>query len=334
MLLAIVFDLSEKLSEFIANKASLSAILFTYYWNFILYFGNMFSPMIVFISVIWFTAKLAQDSEIIPMLNSGKPFSRILRPYMIAATFLMLISLVLNHLVIPNANKGRLDFEESFYRNAVYLDDYYAEFPGDEIVYFDSYSATDSLLNNFTVEKWYGDDSLKSILHAKSVKNLPNSKKWILNDYYIRVIGKEDGELEMGHEKDTVFNFKIDDMVTRDSYADAMNFTELAGYIKREKAKGNPDIAKFQLVMHRRTAFPFATYILTIIGFSVSSRKKRGGIGINIAIGFALIFVFIFAMQVMDVAAQNIGFPPLLAVWTPNIIFALFALILYRFAKK
>ena len=334
MLLAMVFDISDRLGEFITNKAPVSDIIFNYYWNFILFYGNMFSPMIIFIAVIWFTAKLAQDSEIIPMLNSGKPFSRILRPYMIAATLLMLISLSLNHFIIPNANKNRLEFEESFYRNAFYTDDYYAEFPGNQVVYFKSFTAMDSLINDFTLEKWYGKDSLKYLIRAKTAKNISNTNKWVLNDYYERRVGDPDGEVTSGRRKDTVFDFKIDEMATRDNIAESMNYMELSAFIKREKSKGSPNIAVHQLVLYRRTSFPFATYILTIIGFSVSSRKKRGGIGANIAIGLGIIFIYIFAMQVTDVAAENVGFPPIIAVWIPNLIFAGIAVILYRFAKR
>lgn len=138
MLLAMVFDLSERLSEFINNQAPISAIILDYYGNFILYYGNMFSSMIIFVSVIWFTAKLAQDTEIIPMWNSGRPFHRFLRPYMIAATVLMLISLVMNHFILPRSNQTRLDFEEKYYRDAMSVEDYHAEYPGNQVVYFSS----------------------------------------------------------------------------------------------------------------------------------------------------------------------------------------------------
>ncbi len=335
MLLAMVFDISDRLGEFIENKAPLTSIIFSYYWNFILYYGNMFSPMIIFLSVIWFTAKLAQDSEIIPMLNSGKPFTRILRPYLISATLLAIISLVLNHFVIPNANKTRLEFEEHFYRNAFSMDNYFAEYPGGEVVYFSSYTAEDGGINEFVLENWDERDSLTYFLKARKAMNIAGTNKWVLTDYYERKTGyPDDVWLRSGHEKDTVFDFKVDEMATRDNIADAMTYGELRRFIRRERQKGSPKIPLYELVLYRRTSFPFATYILTIIGFSVSSRKKRGGIGVNIAIGLGIIFVYIFAMQVTDVAAQNVGFPPLIAVWIPNVIFAGIAFILYKFAKR
>ena len=139
MLLAMVFDVSEKLSDFISNKAPITAIFTEYYFNFLLFYGNMFSSMIIFISVIWFTAKLAQDTEIVPMWFSGKPITRFLRPYIIGASFLMILSLILNHFIVPRANKVRLDFEEKYYRDEMLVEDYHAEYPGNQLVYFSNY---------------------------------------------------------------------------------------------------------------------------------------------------------------------------------------------------
>ncbi len=334
MLLAMVFDLSEKLSEFIDNQAPLSSIIFDYYLNFILFYGNLFSSMIIFVSVIWFTAKLAQDTEIIPMWNSGKPFSRFLRPYMIAATLIMLISLVMNHFILPKSNRTRLNFEEKYYRAALSVNDYHAEYPGNQVVYFSSYYQEDNLVNDFVLEQWNDQNRITYFLKARTAENISGTTKWILKDFYERRVGYPNDEVKEGQKKDTVFIFKIEEMAQRKNISEAMTYTELRSFIEREKKKGSGNVPMYEIELYQRTSYPFAAYVLTIIGVSVSSRKKRGGIGVNIAIGLMIIFVYIFAMKVTTVAAINVGFPASIAVWVPNVLFGAVAFILYRFAQK
>lgn len=334
MLLSIVFDLAEKLSEFASNNATLKEIVVDYYISFILFHGNMFSSMIIFISVIWFTAKMAQDTEIIPIWNSGRPFSRFVRPYMMAATFLMLISLVLNHFVIPNTNQNRLNFEEKYYRNEMFVQDYHAEFPGGQIVYFDSYLAENNYAQEFVVEHEDENGTLLNFLKAGTAENVPGTKKWILRNYYERTIGDTNDVLVEGIRKDTVLDFTIDEMATRENVAETMPYFELKEFIKREKQKGSSMVPMYEIELYQRTSYPFATYVLTIIGIAVASRKKRGGVGINIAIGLGIIFIYIFAMKVTTVAAMNLGFATYISVWIPNILFGGVAYILYRRAQR
>lgn len=334
MLLAMVFDLSERLSEFIDNQAPVSAIIFDYYLNFILFYGNMFSSMIIFVSVIWFTAKLAQDTEIIPMWNSGKPFHRFLRPYMISATILMIISLVMNHFILPNSNKTRLSFEERYYRESMSVTDYHAEYPNNQVVNFSSFFAEENLVNDFVLEQWDNDKNIKYFLKARTAQNIIGTNTWRLTDYYERYVGYPNDQIVEGKTKDTVFLFKIEEMAQRDNSAERMNYSELKAFIKREKTKGSGKVPSYEIELYQRTSYPFATYVLTIIGVSVSSRKKRGGIGVNIALGLGIIFIYIFAMKVTTVAAMNIGFPAFLAVWVPNVIFGFIAYILYKYAQK
>ena len=334
MLFAMVFDISEKLSEFISNKAPLSAIFIDYYLNFLLFYGNMFSSMIIFISVIWFTAKLAQDTEIIPMWFSGKPITRFLRPYIIGATILMLISLLLNHLIVPRANKIRLDFEEKYYRDVMLVEDYHAEYPGNQLVYFSNYTNSENQVHDLTIQTWNDSNQPISFLKARLAKNDPGSTKWKLTDYYEKKLDFPKGEIKQGAKKDTIFLFKIEEMAQRENVAESMTFSELRKMIKREKQKGSSNIPFYEIELHQRTSYPFAAYILTIIGVSVSSQKKRGGIGMNIAIGLGFVFVYIFAMKMMAVASLNVGFPALIAVWIPNMLFCIVAYFLFRFAQK
>ena len=333
MILAMVFDIAEKLGEFIENDATFYEVVFEYYINFILFYGNMFSSMIIFVSVIWFTAKMAQDTEIIPIWNSGRKFGRFVRPYMIAATLLMLISLAFNHFIIPHSNKVRLNFEDKFYRNTISVQDYHAEFPKNEIVYFKSYNGENNTVTNFTIEKWNDQGELISFIKAGSAINLPGSKKWTLNNYYQRIVGYPNDKIVQGATVDTTFQFSVDEMATRENIAEAMDYFALKAFIQREREKGSTMVPAYEIELYQRTSYPFATYILTIIGVAVASRKKRGGVGINIAIGLLIIFIYIFAMKVTTVAAMNIGFPASISVWVPNFLFAGVAYLLYRKAK-
>lgn len=338
MLFAIVFDISAKLSDFIERDASLYGILVDYYLNFAIFYGNMFSPLIVFVSVIWFTSKMAQNTEIIPMLNSGRPFHRILRPYMIGATILTFISLMFNHLVLPYANKTRLQFEESYYRNVRTVNDYFADFPGNKIVYFDSYRSDRNRVLGFVMENRNDKHQLVSLLEARKAVNPDSTNNWKLYDYHIRYIGYPNDSIifpeNSGVYLDTIFPFQLNKMAQRNSVVQTMGYNELKAYIKLQKEKGSPNVAMYELELYKRTSFPFATFVLTLIGLAVSSRKSRGGIGANIAVGLFLVFVFIFTMKVTAVAAENVGLPAAFAVWIPNVIFGVIGLVLYRLAPK
>lgn len=333
-ILAMVFDLADKLTEFIEGGASAKEIIIDYYWNFILFYGNMFSSMIIFVSVIWFTAKMAQETEIIPIWNSGKPFGRFVRPYLIAATILMLISLVFNHFIIPSSNKVRLAFEEKYYRLTMSVSNYHAEFPGNQVVYFRTYTAQTNQITDLVIEQWDDHQHLKSFTKAATAENISGSNDWKLFNYYERIVGDTNDVLRSGASKDTTFQFSIDEMATRENVAEAMNYFELKNFIAREREKGSSMVAMYEIELYQRTSYPFATYVLTIIGIAVASRKKRGGIGINVAIGLGIIFIYIFAMKVTTVSAMNLGFPTYLAVWVPNILFGGVAYLLYRYAKR
>ncbi len=334
MVFAMVFDIAEKLSEFLENNASMHEVIFDYYINFLMFYGNMFSSMIIFVSVIWFTAKMAQDTEIIPIWNSGRPFGRFIRPYLIAATFLMIISIIFNHFIIPHSNKERLNFEEKYYRNTISVSNYHAEYPGHEVVYFTSYDGETNRINNFVIEKWNDKNELISIIKAGTAINSPGSKEWKLMSYYERIVGHPNDRIIEGREKDTVFQFSIDEMATRENVAESMDYFELKQFIERERKKGSSMVPTYEVELYQRTSYPFATYVLTIIGVAVASRKKRGGVGVNIALGLGIIFIYIFAMKVTTVAAMNVGFPASIAVWVPNFLFAGVAYFLYKNAKR
>ena len=334
MMFSIVFDVSDKLGDFISNKAPLEAIIFDYYLNFVILYGNMFTSMIVFISVIWFTTKMAKDTEIIPIWFSGKPVSRYLRPYFIAATILMLFSLVVNHFIVPRANNERLNFEEKYYRDIMVVEDYHAEYPGNQSVYFSNYNNRDKRINDFTFQQWGDDQKPLYYLKSRYALNKPGSFHWELKDLYQKRF--YDDHIEIKHLKtlDTTFNFTISEMAQRENTAETMSYNELKSFINREKKKGSSLVPMYEIELHQRTSYPFAAYILTLIGVSVASRKRRGGVGVNIAIGLGVVFIYIFAMKMLTVATLNLGFPALLSVWTPNVFFAFTAIVLFKLSQK
>ena len=334
MLLSMVFDISANLSEFIQNNAPISAIFIDYYLNFLVYYGNTFSSIIVFISVIWFTAKMAQDSEIIPMLFSGRPFLRVLKPYAISATILMVLSIFINHFLLPISNKIRLDFEEKYYRSRMLVENYHAEYNKEKYVYFKTYNSDENLVYEFNMEQWTKNNKPTYFIRATTAKNFPGTNRWELTNYYERKIGNPNDILHSGIKKDTVFTFKIEDLAFRDNRCETMTNTQLKDFITREEAKGSANVPSYKIVLYQRTSLPFAVYVLTLIGVAVSSTKKRGGIGLNIAIGLGFAFTYIFAMKITTVAALNVGFPPFLAVWIPNILFAIVGIYLYRVSPK
>ena len=334
MMFAIVFDVSEKLGDFISNQAPLKKIILDYYLNFIILYGNMFTSMIVFLSVIWFTTIMAKDTEIIPIWFSGKPLSRYLRPYFIASTILMLFSLGINHFMVPRANKVRLAFEEQYYRDAMIVRDYHAEFPNNESVYFSNYNTSDGRVNDFTFQKWSKERKPKFFLKSRYAVNEPNSKTWVLHDFYEKRFYQDSISIHHIQELDTTFDFSISDMAQRENTAESMTYSELKSFIGRERLKGSALVPLYEIELHQRTSYPFAAYILTLIGVSVASQKRRGGVGVNIAIGLGIVFVYIFAMKMLTVAALNVGFPPLLSVWTPNFFFSISAIFLFRYSQK
>jgi lipopolysaccharide export system permease protein len=329
-----VFDISARLGEFIENKAPLKAIFIDYYLNFLVYYGNTFSPLITFISVIWFTAKLAQDSEIIPLLYSGRPFLRIVRPYMISATILMLLSLFINNYLLPISNKIRLNFEDKYYNNHLEVRDYHAEIQPGKYIYFSYFNSDNKIVNNITIEEWDKFNSPVKFTRATTAKNIKNTNIWELKNYYIRKFGVTNDSIITGENLTTKLIFSNKDFEMRDETCETMSQLELKKFISYEQKKGSQNTAIFKLVMHQRISLPFATYVLTLIGIAVSSRKKRGGIGVNIAIGLGFVFIYIFAMKVTNVAALNVGFPPLIAVWIPNILFGILGIYLYKIAPK
>ena len=336
MTISMVFDVSEKVDDFIRTKPSMKQIVVDYYLNFFLYYGNLFSPLIIFIALILFTSRMAQRSEIVAMFSGGVSFNRLLRPFFIAATFLAGMALMLNHFIIPHANKTRLEFEERFSRKQQFVEEknLHLEVQPGFIVFFHSLDIRVNSGSKLSLETWSNDKKLTDKLMSQRAVQDTSTGKWTIYDYVIRKNIGEHEKILKGTQLDTILPFNIMDFARRANYVSSMDYFELDDFIANETARGSDKIPFYMVEKHQRTSYPFATYVLTLIGVSVSSRKVRGGVGIQIAIGFLIILLYIFAMKVSTVSATNAGVDSFLATWMPNILFSFLAVYLYLKARR
>lgn len=337
--IVIIFDISEKVDKFVQNEAPLTAIIFDYYLNFIPYFINMFSPMFVFITVIFFTSNLAAKTEIIAMLSGGVSFGRLLVPYMISAVIIAIFSLSLNFYVIPPANKNRLDFENQYVKTKEYArarDFHYQIEPG-RLVYIERFVRRTNTGYNFTLED-IDNNRIVSKLSAQTVVWDSLKGAWTLSDYFIRDYDYSQEEVienvTIGKQIDTVIDLTIDDLYFKANTVQTMRQRELNETIAKQELRGD-DMIKYSLIeKNTRYAVPFSTFILTVMGLSLSSKKRRGGLGLNLGIGIALSFTYILFLRFSQMFVHTDTLSPALALWLPNIIFGVVAIILYRIAPK
>jgi lipopolysaccharide export system permease protein len=335
ILIVIIFDLSEKIDNFIENEAPLNEIVFDYYLNFIPYFVNMFSSLFTFIAVIFFTSRMASHTEIVAILASGVSYKRLARPYLLSAFILALLSFLLMNWVIPPANQVRLEFEEK-YIDSRYVNhnrDIHRQIGPDMIAYFSSYNTRHDIGHKFSLEK-FENGQLKEKLISDYIKWDTSINKWKIVNYRIRKIDSMRETISRGTSIDTTLNIKPSDFKQRVKTVQGMNFQELNDFISQQKMLGTGEITVYEIERHKRFALPFATFILAIIGMSLSSRKTRGGIGLNIGLGILLTFTYIMMQQVTTVFATNASLDPGVSVWIPNLIYAIIALILFRNAAR
>jgi lipopolysaccharide export system permease protein len=334
--IAIIFDISEKLDDFLSNNAPFKAIVFEYYLNFIPYFVNLFSPLFTFIAVIFFTSKMAYDTEVVAILSSGVSFNRFTLPYIISAAVLTILSLLLLNFVIPKANEGRLNFEEKYIRNKFRNREIniHKQIEPGTYVYFESFNNIENVGYKFSLEK-IKDNRIYYKINAEQMRWDTIKNTWVLEYFNIRNILPNNKEtLETGSKKD--YNLKLDhkEFARRLNNIETMNYFELDNHIKDQQLKGSSDLPFLLVEKYQRVSLPFATFVLTIIGVAISSRKVRGGIGIQIGLGILLSFSYILFMQVSNTFATVGNAPPLLAVWIPNILYSVIAGVLYFKAPK
>lgn len=337
ILIVIIFDISEKIEKFVEHEVPLKTIIFDYYVNFIPYFINMFSPLFVFITVIFFTSRMAANSEIIAILSGGVSYHRMMVPYMVSAALIALLSLGLNLFIIPRSNATRVDFETKYIdqhvtkykRNNVH----YQIAPG-QFVYVQSFSAYNNTAYKFTLET-IEDGRMVSKLTAESAVWDSTLDGWHLRRYFIRDYGTGlEDKVRCGDQMDTVIALKLSDFYRNQKTVETLTQKDLNELIATQKMRGDSNVMFAQIEKNRRMTLPFSAFILTIMAVALTSRKKRGGIGLNLALGIGLAFLYILFLKFSEMFVFTGTMSAGLALWLPNFVYILIAAVLYRRAPK
>ncbi len=334
--IAVVFDFAEKIDNFMEKQAPVKAIIFDYYMNFVPYFATLFAPMFVFISVIFFTSKMAVNTEIIAILNSGMSFKRMMWPYFLSALVIAAFTFILTNFIIPKSNLIRMDFEDKYYRSSarkVPVENIHRQTSKNVLVYMGSYNPLSLRGTNFTIEK-IDSGRLLSKLSASSVIYDTTIHKWSAINYSLREIHGNEEVITYGSRIDTTLIIDPKDFSRDPGFVGTMTYRELENYIKILQMQGSDELKLFLIEKYKRFANPFAVFILTLIGVSLSSKKIRGGIGMNIGTGLILSFSYILFLQFASQFCLKGNLGPMLAMWIPNIIYSIIAMVLYKLAPK
>jgi len=334
--ISVVFDMAEKIDDFLEHSAPLKAIVFDYYMNFVPYFANLFTPLFVFIAVIFFTSKMAYQTEIIAILSSGVSFRRLVVPYLYGAAIIGAFSYVLGSFVIPPANKVRLDFENTYIkkRRETGMNNIHMQIEPGVFVYVSRYSSLREVGDGFSLEK-FDDKKLVMKISAASAAYDSITGGWRLRQFVRRdFTGENRQAITEGAELDTLLNMKPSDFKEERKFYETMTNSELKIHIKELRQRGVGNVEEYLIEFHRRNASPFSAFILSIIGVSLASRKVRGGMGLHIGVGIGLSFSYILFMTISTTFAVNGNMSPWIAVWIPNFVFSVIAGVLYYKAPK
>ena len=332
--IGITVNLAEKIGKILENEVPFMEVVY-YYIDFTVYFANLLFPLFLFLSVIWFTSKLAQNTEIIAFLSSGVSFWRFLRPYIIGSTIVCIGALILGMFLAPSASKGFNEFKYTYLKKGKEIQetsDVYRQINDKEFIYASHFQPRINSARNFTLEHFEGNE-LKFKISATRL-HVNEDSTYTLSNYHKRIIGEDEDILISKQTLDTVLPFEFDQLTPVEYMAETLNYTELEKFIEQETRRGSGNINRYKVVAYKRWSLPVSAYILTIIAVAVSSMKRRGGMGINLALGITLAFVFIFMDKVFGTIAEQSDFSPLIAVWTPNILFGILAIYLLFNAKR
>ena len=334
--IAVVFDFNEKMDRFMQHEAPWNAIIFDYYQNFVPYFANLFSPLFVFIAVIFFTAKMAENSEIIAMFSTGMSFKRMLRPYMVSAAIISVVTLFLGAYIIPKGSVTRINFEDKYYkeRKTNTARNIQMQVDTNVVAYIERYEDNRKTGYRFSLDKFEGKQLVSHMTARTIVYDTLHANHWSARDYMIRELGGKREVIKRGNRIDTLIKLTPEDLILMQNQQEMMTNPELSEYIDRQRARGLSNTKEFEIEYHKRIAMSFASFILTLIGASLSSRKMKGGMGLNLGIGLGLSFSYILFQTVSSTFAINGNMPPVIAVWIPNILYAFIAFFLYRRAPK
>ena len=336
--ISIVFDINENLAKFTQYHAPLKAIVVDYYMNFVPYFANLFSPLFVFIAVIFFTSKLAGNSEIISMLAAGVSFKRLMRPYMISAALISVMTFFLGAYVIPRGTIIRQNFE-TMYKNKkknTSAENVQLQVGKGVIAYIQHYDNNLKKGYGFCLDK-FEDKKLVSHMTASEIQydTISDSKyHWKARNWRIRQLKGMRETITSGSVKDTTIMMEPTDLVFSKGQQETFTSPQLRDYISKQIDRGSGNVVQYEVEYHKRIATCFASFILTTIGLSLSSRKRKGGMGMYLGIGLALSFTYIMLQTISSTFAINADTPPMLAAWIPNIIFTVVAYFCYRKAPN
>ncbi|MBR1850200.1 MAG: LptF/LptG family permease [Bacteroidales bacterium] len=335
--IVITFDVSEHLDNFLSNHVPFSEVALRYYLNFIPGFTNLYSPLFIFISVLFFTSKMAGNSEIIAILSSGISYRRMLRPYLHGSFIVALVVLLFGCFLIPYNNRLLNEFEEQYIKSktaSFYTNLHFQSAPGTQI-YADNYDVRRNTATHFCRDIHDATGALVDRIEADAIVYDTASHQWYCNGYYHRTIVD-------GHESLTTLPYRtlVDLELTPEDFNESsqnietMNIVQLVHHIKRERMRGTGNVKPAQIEFYQRLLTPLAIIIMTIIGVAISSRKTRGGIGLHLAIGITIAFAFIIFMKVSTVFATNGHLSAFLAVLLPQVVFGVAAVFLVRSAPK
>ncbi len=324
--IVIVFDISEKIDDFLKNDAPFGAIIIDYYLNFIPYFINLFSYLLTFIAVIFFTSRMASRSEIIAILSSGISFWRMLVPFIVSALILGVLSFLLANFIIPYTNQTMFAFENKYIRDPRRYSDMnvHKQISPGTFIYMENFNLKNNTGWKFSLEKFEGQ-TLVFKLKGDKIAYDSLTEKWRIENYFTREINGLEESIIKGTSIDTLLPIKPGDFIEDVEEIKVLGYRKLKDMIAKKLLRGDPDAVHYQVKQYERIAHPFATIILTLIGVAVSSRKVRGGIGYHLGLGLALTFFYILFMQISAVFGIFGTVPPMLAVWLPNILFMVIA---------
>jgi lipopolysaccharide export system permease protein len=331
----VIFDVSEKLDDFLKRSAPLSKILFEYYAGFVPFYLNFLWPLINFIAVIFFTAKMADQTEIVPILSGGVSFKRFLWPYFVSSFILFSISLIANLFVIPQTNKLMIRFENIYIKpaNNESKSETHMQIDKNTLVFIKNFDNMQKVGYTFILEKFNGDQLVEKMMADRIVWDSVKSK-WSIENYTVRTIKGLKETMTSGVKKDTTLDMRPVDFVVYDNIYSAMSTPELNERIQKEKIRGTGVMQLLQLELYKRYVNPLAAFVLTLMGVSLSSRKVRGGIGLPLGIGIFLSFTYILFIQFSTMFSLKGGLPPLVAVFIPNILFGALGVYLMIKAPK
>lgn len=333
--IAIVVNLADNIDKLLAKQVPLAEII-DHYYNFSIYFSSSLLPLFLFLAITWFTSKLSSNSEIIAMYSSGVSLKRILRPYMIGSLIIAIFSLLTGMFVVPESTKKYNDFSYKYLkgnRKATDNKNIFRKINENEYIYLTQFNQKNNVGTNFTLEN-FSDEKLNFKISSTSIRYIPDLKKYRLNNYSKRIITDSIDIIQNKRTLDTLFSFSVEDLTPLNYVAESLNYNQLIDFINIEKNRGSTNIERYMVVKYKKWSIPFSIFILTLIGFSVSAEKRRGGTGVNLAFGICVAMIYVFFDKIFGVLAQQSDLSPIIAVWLPNLLFGILAIYLVYNAKK